>query len=215
MAKPPVAFNRTFTYHPSLVPFASSKQDYLKSHPDASFGYIATSTLVISANSNTTNDTSNQHLTPPSPHVLLLQRAASDSDPNKWEPPGGACDDSDETILHGAARELCEEAGLQVGIFVGLVPGDGGAHFFTLDDGKEVCQFNFLAKVANDGGDESKGVKVKLEPREHQRFVWATGDDVRARMVDGVKLEFTREEVWRTVLLGFEYIGGSVDGQQE
>lgn len=107
---------------------------------------------------------------------------------------------------------------------MGLVPGEGGgAHFFALDDGKEVCQFNFLAEVACDdsgggGSGGSDGVKVRLDPREHQRFMWATEGDVRARMVDGVdgwKLEFTREEVLRTVLLAFEYVRGNVNSQQE
>jgi len=67
------------------------------------------------------------------PHVLPLQRAASDEEPNKWEPPGGGCDDDDESILHAAARELWEEAGLQAARIGGPV---GDPYFFTLSDGK-------------------------------------------------------------------------------
>jgi 8-oxo-dGTP pyrophosphatase MutT (NUDIX family) len=44
--------------------------------------------------------------------LLLMQRAASDSLPLLWEVPGGALDPEDPTVLHGAARELWEEAGL-------------------------------------------------------------------------------------------------------
>jgi hypothetical protein len=38
--------------------------------------------------------------------ILLLQRASHDSMPNRWEIPGGGVDAEDETILHGAVREL-------------------------------------------------------------------------------------------------------------
>ena len=53
--------------------------------------------------------------------VLLIQRPKHDSMPNRWEGPGGACDDEDPTILHGAARELWEEVGLVAKRFTPLV----------------------------------------------------------------------------------------------
>lgn len=106
----------SFSYDPSVAEFAVSKASYLAARPEASFGYIATSTLVL--------DT----MTPSNPRILLLQRASSDEDPDKWEPPGGACDDDDETILHAAARELKEEAGLDAAHIGGLV---GDSYFFT------------------------------------------------------------------------------------
>jgi 8-oxo-dGTP pyrophosphatase MutT (NUDIX family) len=136
------------------------------------------------------------------PRVLLLQRAASDEDSNKWEPPGGACDDDDESILHAAARELWEEAGLQAARIGGPV---GDPYFFTLCDGKKVCQFNFAVHVRTDSGTP---LVVRLNPEEHQRFVWATEGEVQARKVDGIDLDFTREEVERTVLLVFNYFRG-------
>lgn len=58
-------------------------------------------------------------------------RLASDEDPNKWEPPGGACDDDDESILHAATRELWEEAGLQSSSNWWT---RWGSYFFTLSD---------------------------------------------------------------------------------
>ena len=132
------------------------------------------------------------------PRVLLLQRAASDQDPNKWEPPGGACDDDDESILHAAARELWEEAGLQAARIDKPV---GDPYFFSLSDQRKVCQFNFAVHIKNDEGTPSA---VRLNPEEHQRFVWATEDEVKARKVGGIELDFTRDEVERTVLLVFK-----------
>jgi 8-oxo-dGTP pyrophosphatase MutT (NUDIX family) len=179
----------SFDYHPSVAAFAVPKQHYLAARPAASFGYIATSTLVLD-----TRIASN-------PRVLLLQRAASDEDPNKWEPPGGACDDEDETILHAAARELGEEAGLQAARIGGLV---GDPYFFTLSDGKKVCQFNFAVHPRTDSATSS--LAVKLNPEEHQHFVWATESEVKMRKADGMDLDFTRAEVERTVLLAFDRI---------
>jgi 8-oxo-dGTP pyrophosphatase MutT (NUDIX family) len=180
----------SFDYHSSVAEFAISKRSYLTARPGASFSYIAASTLVVD-----TRIASN-------PRVLLLQRAANDEDPNKWEPPGGACDNDDESILHAAARELWEEAGLQAARIGGPV---GDPYFFTLSDGKKVCQFNFAVHVRTDSGASSV---VRLNPEEHQRFVWTTEDEVKARKVDSIDLEFTREEVERTVLLAFNYFRG-------
>ena len=182
-AKP--AFN--FRYDPSLAEFAVSKQSYLTDRQDASFGYIATSTLVLDTKIAS------------EPRLLLLQRAASDSSPNKWEPPGGACDDDDESILHAAARELWEETGLQAVRFDGLV---GSPYFFTLSDGKKVCQFNFVVHVRSDGRTLPA---VRLDPMEHQDFVWATEREIEARKVNDKGLDFTTEEVAHTALLVFEH----------
>ncbi|KAK4221648.1 NUDIX hydrolase domain-like protein [Podospora fimiseda] len=176
----------TFNHDSSVNDFAVSKASYLVAHPDSAFGYIATSTLVMHTR------------IPFLPRVLLVQRAADDEDPNLWEAPGGACDDDDESILHAAARELYEEAGLEVEKFEGVV---GEQWFFTLDDGKKVCQFTFGAKVKGDNGVTD--LKVRLDPKEHQRFLWATAQEVREKKVGEVDLEFTSEVVERNVLAAF------------
>lgn len=189
LSKPPTMDEHpvfSFDYHPSVAEFTVPKRSYLTTHPDASFGYIATSTLVL--DTRIASD----------PRVLLLQRAASDEDPNKWEPPGGACDD-DESILDAAARELWEEAGLQADLIGGLV---GDPYFFTLSDGKKVCQFNFIVHVRTGSGTPSA---VRLNPEEHQRFIWATEGEIKMRKADGIDLDFTTGEVERTVLLVFNY----------
>jgi 8-oxo-dGTP pyrophosphatase MutT (NUDIX family) len=188
MAAHPV-FN--FDHHSSIAEFAVSKRAYLSARPNAPFGYIATSTLVLDAKPGS------------SPRVLLLQRAASDEDPNKWEPPGGACDDDDMTILYAAARELWEEAGLEAAEIRSIV---GDPYFFTLDDGKKVCQFNFAVRAR---ANQEASLMVKLDPKEHQRFLWATKDEVKAKKVGDIDLDFTRDEVARTVLLVFKNFSGS------
>lgn len=184
-----------FGFHASVAEFAVSKQSYLAAHPGAPFAYIATSALVLHS-----SDASR-------PRVLLLQRAAEDEDPNKWEPPGGACDDEDVSILHAAARELWEEAGLQAAQIEGIA---GEPFFFPLSDGKKVCQFNFAVRVKSDSGTPPV---VRLNPEEHQRSVWATEDEVKARKADGVDLDFTTIEVERTVLQSFSQLSRKQEQQ--
>lgn len=187
MAKRP-AFS--FTHSDAVEDFTVSNRSYLATRPDASFDYIATSALVIDSRKK------------PEPLILLLQRAASDSEPNKWEPPGGACDDDDPSILHAAARELWEEAGLEAAHIDGLV---GDPYFFSLRNGKKVCQFSFAVHVraANDSAGVAPMV-VRLDPAEHQNYVWATEAEVKAKNSGGIELRFTRDEVQRMVLLALK-----------
>ncbi|KAF2731810.1 hypothetical protein EJ04DRAFT_514289 [Polyplosphaeria fusca] len=182
MANPAVP-EATFTYHPILSEFTVSPKTYLASHPDSPFDFLATGTLVF--------DTSNKS----TPLILLLQRSASDSMPNRWEIPGGGCDDSDESILHAAARELKEEAGLDATCFKQVV---GSAHEFSSRSGKKICKFNFWV--------ETKGLDVKLDAKEHQRYVWASEEQVKAKKagyVEHVELEFTTQDLEDTVLKSF------------
>ncbi|KAL1868943.1 hypothetical protein Daus18300_005779 [Diaporthe australafricana] len=192
-----------FDHDPSVAEFTLPKHSYLAARPDAPFGYIAASSLVLDSSSSTTGGGAAGP-----PRVLLLQRAAADEDdPNKWEPPGGACDDGDASILHAAARELWEEAGLEVTRVEGLV---GRPFFFDLSGGGRVCQFHFAMQVRRTAGCGGEGgpPAVRLDPVEHQRFVWATEDEARAGRAGragDVELDFTMREVQETVLLAFGY----------
>ncbi|KAF3051242.1 hypothetical protein E8E11_009228 [Didymella keratinophila] len=165
----------SFQYDESVAEFAVSKNAYLKAHPNATFKLVATAALVL--------DTSL-----PTPRILLLQRAASDSYPGKWEPPGGAVDDEDSTILHAAARELWEEAGLQASHISGPV---GDPHFFLRSNGDQICRFSFAVHVLSHDG---AALRTKLDPNEHQSYVWATEEEVRAGQAGAVGLEFVKEE---------------------
>lgn len=120
--------------------------------------------------------------------------------PNRWEVPGGACDDEDESILHGVARELWEEAGLKATY---IEPPLREPHFFTSRSGKSICKFVFVVQVEQ-GTDGH--LDVKLDPEEHQRFVWASQAEVKAKKVGDVELEFTTQDLENTVLQSFGYI---------
>lgn len=174
-----------FEHDPSVAELAVTKRSYLEARPEASYEYIATSALVLNAS------------TASEPHILLLQRAASDTNPNKWEPPGGAVDDEDESILHAVSRELWEETGLQTARIEGPI---GKPHFFTRSNGGKVCRINLAVHAATGTGG---ALAVRLDPKEHQRYIWATESEVRAGIAGSVKLDFVREEVKQTVLLTF------------
>ena len=176
-----------FERDPSVAEFAVSKYDFLERHKDARYALIATSALVLETRSSSF------------PRILLLQRAASDSHPNKWEPPGGAVDDDDATILHAVARELVEETGLRAARIGGPV---GESQFFKRSNGDTVCRFSFAVHV---GAEKEGGLVVQLDPNEHQSFVWATEDEVRAGKAGDVELNFVPGEVKQTVLLAFNH----------
>lgn len=177
-----------FSAHPSTSPFAVSQEKYLSQRPDERFQYVATAALVFDTRKGV------------DPRVLLLQRAAQDSMPNRWEVPGGACDDEDESILHGLARELWEEAGLKATY---IEPPLGEPHFFTSRSGKRICKFVFMVQVEQDTDGH---LDVKLNPEEHRRFLWASQDEVKAKKVGDVELDFTTQDLENTLLQSFGYI---------
>lgn len=177
-----------FTIHPSTTPFAVPCRTYLSTlntAQDFKHAHIATGALVFN-----TNTTSNLK-------ILLIQRAAHDSMPLRWETPGGACDDEDESILHGVARELVEETGLAA-VRIGPVVGRG--YSFLTRGGRLVRKLNFVVECDNESGMEGW---VRLDPREHQGFVWATEEEVVAKRVGDLELRFTTGEQEDVVLEGF------------
>jgi 8-oxo-dGTP pyrophosphatase MutT (NUDIX family) len=121
--------------------------------------------------------------------VLLLQRSLSDSMPGLWETPGGACDDEDPSILMGAARELWEEAGLQVESMLDIA---GEPWLFNSRSGKRIIKFNFVAqaKIPSSGNAHEKGLSIKLSD-EHEDAVWATIDEIKLGECGDMQLLFT------------------------
>ena len=175
-----------FSSDESVAEFAVSKAAFLEAHPGAPFKLIATAALVLDSSL-------------PEPRILLLQRAASDSYPGKWEPPGGAVDDEDLSILHAVARELWEEAGLQTSHIGGPV---GEPQFFPRSNGDQICRFTFAIHVSS---ENRSALTAKLDPKEHQAHVWATEAEVKAGRTGDVQLEFTRDYVRDTVLSAFRH----------
>lgn len=149
----------------------------------------------------------------PQPRILLVQRAASDSMPNRWEIPGGAVDPG-ETILAGAAREVLEESGLVVNEIVELVEQlehddwetvEGGYLFKTRRQAR-IVKFTFVVEVKDVNA-------LKLDPNEHQDFVWAAEEECRAKSVSrteenelgkgSVDLKFTTDAQEEAVFKAF------------
>jgi 8-oxo-dGTP pyrophosphatase MutT (NUDIX family) len=174
----------SFTCHPSSSPFTVSSEKYIANHPGAEYKYLATGALVFDDSK------------PSAPRILLIQRSANDSMAGRWEIPGGGVDDDDESILHAVARELWEEAALTA-VSIGRLVGN--PHFFESRKGKRVCKFNFLVETKSGEGS----MDVKLDPKEHQSFVWASEEEARARKVGNLEIEFTMKDLEETVLEAF------------
>ncbi|KAK5659396.1 hypothetical protein OQA88_1489 [Cercophora sp. LCS_1] len=174
----------TLTYPDSLTKFTHPLSTYLQQNPTPPFDGIATATVVIN----------------PHARVLLVQRAPHDSMPNRWEVPGGAVDLEDETVLHGAVRELREEGGLVATKITHWIPeqtGDVEGYVFTNRAGtKTFCRFAFGVEVED-------WESVKLDPNEHQDYVWASEEEVSEGKVGERELVFTVEETRRLILEGF------------
>ncbi|KAH7349826.1 NUDIX hydrolase domain-like protein [Plectosphaerella cucumerina] len=163
-------------YPPSLAPFHVPLSTYISTHhPSGPYTGAATSALVFD----------------PSNRVLLLRRAAHDSMPGQWEPPGGAADEEDGSLLVAVARELWEEAGL-VASRVRRVVSEGagmapGSPITNRTGTVKWVKFGFEVEVA-------PGEEVEIDPNEHDKFVWATEEEVRDAVVglneSGIGLTF-------------------------
>jgi 8-oxo-dGTP pyrophosphatase MutT (NUDIX family) len=178
-------FSNHFKVAPELSVFQISAKELLSKYPGIKVDGMATGVVVFNGNK-----------------VLLVQRSPTDSMPNKWETPGGACDAEDSNILIGAARELWEEAGLQVDAMLGQA---GRPYFFQTRSGKNIVKYNFIAKPMADphtGGN----IVVKLSD-EHQDFVWASVDEVKSEKQGDKDLPFTTSEQKKVILDAFSARG--------
>ncbi|KAF6838230.1 nudix domain protein [Colletotrichum plurivorum] len=183
---PPPTFQ--LKYPPSLEPYNLPSRAWLAAN-DKHWDGLATGALVFDDAANSS-----------SRRILLLQRAAHDSMPNLWETPGGAADDDDASLLIACARELWEEAGLEAVEIVRVVSegeGQEPGSVFTNRTGTVVfCRFAFEVR-ARPGGE------VKIDPEEHQDFVWATEEEVRAGRVGWKEIPVTNGQMMRLILDGF------------
>ncbi|OJJ45084.1 hypothetical protein ASPZODRAFT_17995 [Penicilliopsis zonata CBS 506.65] len=152
----------TFEFSQHLTEFNVPLSTFLRSRP---FTHVAVGAYIYSSKEGEKT-------------VLLLQRSESDSYPLHWEGPGGACEEDDESMLSGAAREITEETGLHVRRFEDVI---------SLDEWEDVkhgaarrfCKIVFLARVCEDSHQGWEEERVLLDPKEHRAFVWATEADVQ------------------------------------
>ncbi|KAI8938565.1 hypothetical protein NX059_004444 [Plenodomus lindquistii] len=99
------------------------------------------------------------------------------------EIPGGKVDDTDETILHAAARELKEEAGLTATRVVRKVSQ------FTFDDRRPGRPHKTWLKLIFEMEVEDPS-SITLDPGEHQDFLFATEEEVVLGQAGDVKLTY-------------------------
>ncbi|KAK3303796.1 NUDIX hydrolase domain-like protein [Chaetomium strumarium] len=165
--------SRGFTYPPSLAPYNISPAAYLAANPGLK-GLVVSAIIIHNS------------------RVLLIQRAAHDGFPLKWECPGGGVDTTDATILHAVCREVHEETGLVVtrlGEKVNVLDFDGW------ENGAKWTKITFL--VVLDDGDEAV---VRLNAQEHQDAVWATDAEVASGMCEGREIVFAYGDQKQLVL---------------
>lgn len=182
MANHPPAPAFSFTFSSALQAFNVPVKAYLASHGE--YEGIASGALVFDAQDR----------------LLLLQRAPHDSMPHLWEVPGGACDEEDQSILHGVAREVWEETELKISALGRMVGPADGQVFVTPRKHLKICKYTFEAEVESTED-------VKLDPNEHQNYLWATEEECRSYEVkDGdsiIKINFTTKAQEDTILEGF------------
>lgn len=174
-----------FSVDESLEPWNMPVKDWLtQNQKDNQYDGLATGNIVFN----------------PGGKALMIQRAATDSLPNKWEFPGGAADDEDPTIFHAAARELWEESGLIAKRFTHIITQgpdkEPGETFQNRLRTKIFIRFTFHVEV--ESCDD-----VKLDPNEHQNYVWASEDEVRQQKIDGRDISITRWTVQALFLEAF------------
>ncbi|KAJ4419058.1 hypothetical protein N0V82_005181 [Gnomoniopsis sp. IMI 355080] len=166
---------KDFKFHPSLAKFNVPYEDLLatlNSTLATPLDGLCTGAVVF----KTYHDDPEQRI-----RILLVQRSASDSMPNRWEIPGGSVDPG-ETILAGAVREVREESGLVVKEIVDLVEQLEHDDWETVEGGylfrtrrlARIVKYTFVVEV------EDVNV-LKLDPNEHQDCVWATEAECRAK----------------------------------
>lgn len=190
---PPPEASTVFKVSPTINSYNLSAQTWLEiNNKTKEYNGLATACAVF-------------HPTRTTPHLLILQRAAHDSMPNKWELPGGAVDATDPTVLHGAARELLEEAGLHAQHFTHIITegpnAAPGQVFPNSTRTKTWCRFTFGVEVERTAGEG--GCEVRLDRNEHQDFVWAMEQDVREQGNAEKKLPITKESMRAVMLEAF------------
>jgi 8-oxo-dGTP pyrophosphatase MutT (NUDIX family) len=174
-----------FTFPASLTPYNTPPALYLFANPGLT-------NLVVSA------------LILHNRRVLLIQRAAHDGFPLKWECPGGCVDTTDASILHAVCREVREETGLAVRHVTEVVD--------TLEfDGHEGTKWRKITFLVVMGSDhEVEG--LQLDAREHVDAVWAGEGDVVAGRAQGREIQFAYDAQRQTVLDVLGKLKNGVDG---
>jgi 8-oxo-dGTP pyrophosphatase MutT (NUDIX family) len=189
-----------FEYPASLQEYMVSEKDYLKQHPE--YHALCTGIAVFNQEGK----------------LLLVQRSASEKAfPNAWvslefteqlysapadslkEIPGGKVDDTDETVLHGAVRELKEETGLEATRIVRKV-----GEFWFGDTKKADGQVSKWVKHIFEMEVKDLAT-VTVDPVEHQTYLFASEEEVKKERVGDVELKYITAENKAIKLDAFAY----------
>ncbi|KAK4466848.1 NUDIX hydrolase domain-like protein [Cladorrhinum samala] len=193
-----------YTYPSSaLEEFAVPLASYLQTHPTLD-GLVVSALIFHPGSSSSTSD---------SRRLLLIQRAATDGFPLKWECPGGGAEQADATILGSLCREVGEETGLKVTKV--LRKSDALDEWVTREGGRW-RKITFVVEVEAEplvDDTQKRGNKtndapppqVMLNPEEHQDFYWASLDEVQnCRFDDGRDIDFAYDAQRGTILELFD-----------
>jgi 8-oxo-dGTP pyrophosphatase MutT (NUDIX family) len=172
----------TFTLPPKLAPFTASQKDFQES-------YDSTTRLIVGAfifsygrpvaGPSKGNVDAKSEMPALEPRLLLLHRASADAYGDLWDFPGGSVEESDETIVAAVEREVLEETGLQVAEIMEYV----GMHTWIQSQlGRDIkwAKFSFTVRVTE--RSDGKDPEIKLAEAEHQAFMWATEDEIKASL---------------------------------
>ncbi|OJD29573.1 nudix domain protein [Diplodia corticola] len=177
-----VSLARPFTVAEELAHLSVSQQAYLQRHPQ--WQQLAVGALVFNAG-----------------RLLLVQRSATErAFPNVWEVPGGSVDADDETVLHAVARELEEETGLHV---TSIKHEVGVGVQFRTGSGEKTTNWLKVAVEVEVAEQKAEAIAIRLDPVEHQDYLWVEEEDVRRGEVNGTRLEFMTADQRALVLEGF------------
>ncbi|KAK4183183.1 NUDIX hydrolase domain-like protein [Podospora australis] len=173
-----------------LEQYAVPVKTYLERHPVLA-GLVVSAILIYKSNDS-------KH------KVLLIQRAATDGFPRKWECPGGGVEDSDLTIIDAVIREIQEETGIGITRQSILEPvGNTPDEWVEKRTGLLWRKVTFLVTVEGSGSLEG----VKLNPEEHQDFHWASEKELASESrEDGSVIEFAYESQKGAILEGFRVV---------
>ena len=142
------------------------------------------------------------------PRLLVVQRAETEHTfPNLWEVPGGSCEPSDPSVSHSLARETFEETGLRLTRFIRQV---GDAVTFTTPGGLKWLKLVFQIEVLELHGEWGIGagfadsVRITLDPEEHQKYSWATEDEIKQSTTNSGPYPTITEPQRQNMLQAFE-----------
>lgn len=198
----PVASPIQIRVPPELAGLRAKVKNYLEtnSHPGVIYDRLVVSACIFAPRNS--DD--------PEPRLLIVQRAAEETFfPNKWEAPGGSCERNDPSVAHSLGREVFEETSLrltrycrQVGQSNNWVDERDDTNWLKLTFEIEVEEVHGLGgQYAKEGYER---VVIKLDPKEHQKYAWATENEIKQSNPTSGPYPTTSEDQSEKMLEAFE-----------